>query len=594
MEPDVLVVADRVRNTIQLGESHFREFKSAFQGATASKRPRPVRDLCVDIGEALVAFANADGGELLIGVEDDGTVTGIPHGADDVATLLNAPRTHVHRDSPLPLQLATSLKIDDRTVLYFVVAKGASEIYQLPDGRCLRRSERSTIPETIKRIQFERQERISREYDRQFVDGAQVTDLDLQQVQNSADSLLRGIGPERYLQQVGLAEYSPAGLRLRNAALLLFARDIRRWHPRCSVRIVTVAGNELRVGEHYNVRSETVIEGNILDLILRAWESLRFVLVARTEFGSDARFEQKYVYPEVACREALVNAIAHRDYASHGGIDVFVFDDRLEIRNPGSLLSTLRVADLQELKGAHESRNVLIARVLREHKFMAELGEGMRRMFRAMEENELQHPQIAVDGASFTVALPNKSVFTEQQEQWLSVFREYPLTPLQRRIVLCGMNDREISQSDIYRAIKTRDRNVYDREVTGLRNAGILVQIRTPIQARNLAERKGVHRSEVGRFRVQVPKSRRPPEAVLAVFVGNLPVSVSEEELRRVFQIVGRVKQIDLPTPRGTSFRFAFVHYFDRAAVNKAIAELDGTRIGGRPISVRPFIPKVS
>lgn len=593
MEPDVLLLADRVRNTIQLGESHFREFKSAFDGPPASKHPRPPRSICGDIGEALVAFANADGGELLIGVEDDGAVTGVSHSPDEVAAMLRAPSTHVHPDSPLPLQRSTSIAIDGKTVLYFAVAKGTSEIYQLVDGRCLRRSEKSSQPETIKRIQFERQERQSRECDRQFVDGAQVTDLDLQHVQDLANSLLRGIGPERYLQQVGLAEYTSSGLRLRYAALLLFAREIQRWHPRCQVRLLTVAGNALGAGEHYNVRSETVVQGNILDLLLRSWEALRFALVARTEFGADARFEQKYVYPEVACREALVNAIAHRDYTSHGGIDVFVFDDRLEIRSPGALLSTLRVTDLQQLKGAHESRNALLARTLRDQSFMRELGEGMRRMFQSMEENELQKPEIKSDSASFSVVLPNRSVFGERQEQWLSVFRGYPLTTLQRRIIVCGMEGREISQDDIFRAIKTRDRDVYDREVTGLRKSQILTEIRTNAAAKTLAVARGVKGSEVGRFSVHVPSSTRLSETVFAVFVGNLPGNASEDELRRVFQSVGRVKQIDLPERGRQLYRFGFVHYFDREAVSRAIAELDGTHIGDRAISVRPFIPKV-
>ena len=52
--------------------------------------------------------------------------------------------------------------------------------------------------------------------------------------------------------------------------------------------------------------------------------------------------------PEQACREALINAIAHRDYSISNGIEVFIDDDRLEVRNPGALLSTLKLADLEE------------------------------------------------------------------------------------------------------------------------------------------------------------------------------------------------------------------------------------------------------
>ncbi len=66
--PDLLILQERIKNTIRLGESHFREFKSAFEGPPDSKKPGTVKNLARYIGEALAAFANADGGELLIGV----------------------------------------------------------------------------------------------------------------------------------------------------------------------------------------------------------------------------------------------------------------------------------------------------------------------------------------------------------------------------------------------------------------------------------------------------------------------------------------------------------------------------------------------
>jgi ATP-dependent DNA helicase RecG len=186
-----------------------------------------VKNICKYIGEALVAFANADGGELLIGVEDDGTISGIHHKEPDIHRMLAAPKTHVHHDSILPIVTASKLKLEEKVVLFFSVSKGTTEIYQLPDGRCVRRKDKSTVPVTFKQIFFERQEVKSREYDRKFVDGATVNDLDVDYIQSIADSYLRGLSVEGYLQQVDLAEYSTGGLRLRMAALLLFAKDIQ-------------------------------------------------------------------------------------------------------------------------------------------------------------------------------------------------------------------------------------------------------------------------------------------------------------------------------------------------------------------------------
>lgn len=405
---DILLLEERVRNTIQLGESHFREFKSALEGSAQNKKPRSVKDICRDIAEALVAFANADGGELLVGVEDDGAITGILHDEQEISQMLAAYQTHVHAESQLPIAAATKLQIDGKTVLFFSVTKGTSEIYQLPDGRCIRRQDKSSIPVAVKQIQFERQEINSREYDRHFVDGATVNDLDLAFIQSLADNYLRGLSIERYLQQMGLAEYATGGLRLRMAALLLFAKDIQRWHPRSQVRALKVAGTQIKSGEHYNVKSDEIVRGNIFELLLNSWEQLRPLLAYKTEFGSDAKFEQKYLYPEGATREALINAIAHRDYSIQNGIEIFVFDDRMEIKSPGALLSSLNIESLRELQGSHESRNVLIARTLRENKYMRELGEGIKRIFELMEQGELDKPTLYSNSVSFSVILTHK------------------------------------------------------------------------------------------------------------------------------------------------------------------------------------------
>src|SRR5436309_2440239 len=120
---ETLLLIERVRNTIQLGESHFREFKSALQGPEMAKRPRSAKSICDNIAEALVAFANADGGELLIGVEDSGRITGLPQSADDVQMMLAAPRSHVHAEAILPLTAATELLLDGQRVLFFSVPK---------------------------------------------------------------------------------------------------------------------------------------------------------------------------------------------------------------------------------------------------------------------------------------------------------------------------------------------------------------------------------------------------------------------------------------------------------------------------------------
>jgi ATP-dependent DNA helicase RecG len=526
--------------------------------------------------------------------------------------MLAAVKTHVYAGQVLPLTFATRVIIRGKTVLFFAVTKGTTQIYQLPNGRCVRRKDKECLPVSFQDIQFERQEIRSREFERQFVDGPTVADLDQEELQIAANSYLKGLSVERYLQQVGLSEYSPGGLRLRMAALLLFAKDIRRWQPRCQIRILRVLGTALGAGDKYNAKEDITEEGNILRLLVRGWDLLRTAfLVQRTQFTGAARFDTKFVYPEQACREALINAIAHRDYSTQNGIDIFVYDDRMEVKSPGSLLSTLRVNDLQELKGAHESRNPLIARVLREHRYMRELGEGMRRIFEAMEQSDLEKPLLVSEGQSFSIVLSSKSLFNQREEDWLSLFQTSTLSRLQKRIVVAGIDGKELSPETIYRAMNTEDRDTYDLEVTGLRKSGILHESRSSSAAQQMARNKRTPKGKIPRFRVSSqplkPDSAevRPQSAPTlirrelfpedtGVFVGNLPSGASDGDLHSVFQRFGTVRKVTLRRDMrpGHEGRYGIVWFDSSAEVEKAIDGLYGFRLNDRELMLQRFRAK--
>lgn len=570
---ELLAMAERVRNAISLGESHFREFKSALEGRPGYKRPRNVSAVCRDIAEALVAFVNADGGDLLVGVEDDGEITGIPHDHEQVDAMLASPTTHVYGDAAIPLQYATRLSIDGKQILFFSVLKGSQRVFQLADGRCVRRSGTSTVPESAERIMFDRREASSRSYDSEFVDGASVSDLDLGLLQATADRYLKGITPERYLQQVGLAQFDSGGLVLRKAALILFARDIVRWHPRSQVRVIKIVGNKLGTGRDYRAISDEYATGNLLELLVRSWEQLRPFLAYKTEFGEDTRFEQKYIYPEDACREALINALTHRDYTINNPVEIFVFDERMEIKSPGGLLSTLSVEQITRLEGAHESRNSLIARALREAGYVRELGEGMRRIFELVQASDLKPPTIATTESTFSVTLFNKSIFSEQQISWLALFTgSINLSLLQQRIVVAGMNDRELSPNGIYQAMNTRDRNTYDREVSALRASGLLVEVRTNSAAASLAQEAGKAKGDIGRFRVVTPDLAVPLNRLNNVVLSGVPADSRQADIRDALSEYGQVKTFRFSKLK-TGVRKVYVRMADGTAAETLIRQ---------------------
>jgi ATP-dependent DNA helicase RecG len=613
---DVLTIKQRIQNTIAAGESHFREFKTALMGPPGAKVPRAVKEISADIAEALVAFANADGGELLIGVEDDGQVTGIPHNASDTDLILTSWKAKIQSDasdptSHLPILMAQIVSLEAGKVAFFAVGKGTTRIFQMTDGRCVRRKDRASEPANVNHLLFEAREVESRAYDQQFVDGASISDLNLQLIQTVANQILPGMSAEFYLQQTGLGDYALGGLRLRRAALLLFAKHIERWHPRSQIRVIRVSGTELESGPQYNAIHDEQRTGNIFELLTESWDTLRGFLANRTQFGSDARFDQQYLFPEHACREALVNAIAHRAYNIMNPVEIYVFDDRMEIKSPGALLSTVTIEGLLRLQGVHESRNPLIARVLREGKFMRELGEGMRRIFELMEQSEIQAPTLHSDATSFTIALQNRTIYTPPQELWLELFRDYQLTALQKRIVVAGMGDRPLSRDDVIQAMRNHDRDTYDRTVSRLRKLGILIETRTNAAASRIAQVNRIPKNKVHRFRVVIPgrdldeastpSPAQPAAPSRATALASperrvfLQFSAARGELDRaavhqLFQKCGPIERVDLPMwPSGRQKGFGFVWFELRESAALAVNQINGATLNGQRIVVEAY-----
>jgi ATP-dependent DNA helicase RecG len=502
---DTLALTERLAAARKLGESHFREFKSAWEGPMLARTPRQPRAIAKDIGETLVAFANADGGELFVGVEDDGEVTGVPHDLGTTAALMRAPIDQVHPNTPLAEPVVRKLLVDEKLVLYFSVDKGTRQVHLTSAGRCLQRRDRSTVPAPSEQIAFARDEQASREYDRAYVDGASPADLRHEMLQRVSTDLTPGMSEEKCLQLLGLADYDQHGVRLRRAALLLFGTEVGKWHPRCSVRVLRVAGTDIGRGRDYNVTKDEMVSDNIMGLLSRGWDLVRPHLT-RTRLANQGRFEEQIQYPEDACREALINAIAHRDYAIEGrNIEVFVFDDRMEIRTPGALLSTVALAGLRELRGLHESRNALIARVLRELGYMREMGEGLRRMYHVMKAHDLVPPELLAADSSFSVVLRHESAFSEADQRWLQAFEGFGLTREEKLVVLLGQNSQLISAQQIWDTLDLVDTEVYRRIVLGLQVKGLLENKVEKGVASNRARKAKKSVRTIPRFAIREP-----------------------------------------------------------------------------------------
>ena len=165
------------------------------------------------------------------------------------------------------------------------------------------------------------------------------------------------------------------------AALLLFAKDPTRWHPRAGIDFVKYEGNERQHGTSLNVVKRIRFEAPLVRLIDEAVGRIKEHIRERTILH-DLFFRERLEYPTFAWQEALVNAVAHRDYSLAGApVEVWMFDDHISVRSPGLPPPPVTLEHLRQQKSIHFSRNPLIVRVLADLGYLREMGEGVPRIY---------------------------------------------------------------------------------------------------------------------------------------------------------------------------------------------------------------------
>jgi len=596
---NLLRLKERVEIALELGESHYREFKSALEGSPNAKKPRDLKEIFSDVAKTLVAFANADGGELFIGIEDNNTVSGIPFSDDKINAILNASENYVMAATPLPIKRKNIIGYNGLKVVYFSVDKGSKFVHQTSKGECFQRKDRESLPTSADSIRFAREEAFSREYDRQFEDLASVIDLDLSLVSDVAREItkIKNISPEKFLQYMELAEFDGDRLRLRKASLLLFAKRPNKWHPRSRVRILRVNGTEEKSAPDYNVTEVADVDGNIFQLIEQSWEALRPAL-SETRYSDDGLFKTQVIYPEPACREALINAITHRDYSIEGrGIEIRIFTDRLEILSPGKLLSKYTIEDLKELKGAHETRNTYLAKVLREYGYIRELGEGIRRMFEIMKSNELVEPQLSSPNKSFIVTLFYKFIYTKEEKLWLEHFEHLKLSREQKTVVKLGINNRLISPKEIFDNVGIVDTDHYRQLVESLRKLGILTSKISINEAQKLSKERRIPKKSIPRFLITLPSekvseiSEKDISDYARIFVGNVDYTATEQDIEKLFTQFGEVSDVHIHKDRSTGKPrgSAVVEFESKESLRKALNYTKSLFLNTRKLMLREF-----
>jgi len=426
-----------VRTIIAAGESYYSEFKGAWTFGPDGKSPRDIKDVATDIGEAVVAFANSDGGDLLVGVEDSGSITGIPWDGDKFQYLASAHQSQVPRFS-VGTQVS-DVEIDGYRVLLFRVQDHATEVVVTSSGKCLWRKGATSEPIPPEEISRRRLHRLGdTSYEAQPIPTAVLADVDLPWESLLGRPHLRTFTENQdtigILRYWNLLDARNGSVTLRRACLLLFAKEPLRWHPNNRVRIRWVAGGTEGFGARLGTR-EREESGPISRLAVRATMSLYQRL--SVDSRADQLFNQGNLLPRQAVEECVINALAHRNYAIEGSsIEIVLFPDRVEFKSPGRLPEPLTIADLQARVGVHRSRNPLIMRVLRDLGWTRDQGEGMRRIFAAMLQVELNEPELEVVGDTFIVRLSTQSVYDEQTRSWIAAYGPFGLQPHERKYLI--------------------------------------------------------------------------------------------------------------------------------------------------------------
>ena len=362
----------------------------------------------------LIAFANADGGVIAVGVEDDGTITGIDGYQEHINELLRVPFDYCKPSVQIETELLACTNRDgepDYILLIEVLQSNELHANQADDVFF-------RVGDKSKKLNFDERLQLmyakgTRYFEDTPVPDAAMEDIDIGFVKAYLDFVreyTQKLGyrksPEEYLRENKEFISTKGGKEeVSTAAMLLFGKNPKHYFPRARIRFVRYEGTEAKVGAEMNVIKDVVFEGRVLQVIEKALEFVRSQIKERTYLGADTRFVTEPEYPEFAWKELIVNAVAHRDYSIKGtDIQIKMFDDRLTVESPGTLPGIVR---LNNMRHVHFSRNPKIAQFLHEYEYVQEFGEGVDRLYEVMETAGLPQPEYRVEAFMLYATIRN-------------------------------------------------------------------------------------------------------------------------------------------------------------------------------------------
>lgn len=374
-----------------------------------------------DLAKEIVAFLNLDGGAVLLGIEDDGSVSGTsrPNLEEWVAELCR-----VKIEPPIVPHLTLVRGIETgKDVLIVRVSQGPDKPYARVHNN--RRTYFIRVGSTSREASREELERMFQasgrvQYGLKPVPGAALDDLDDRRLRDYFARVLGGSAPadaaveewERLLRNLDLMTMSAGQAVPTIDGMLLFGRTPKRFLPQSGIRALCYPG----ATPDYATRADEQLKGPLVPLCAADGSITESGLVEQTlDFVNrntepTAHLEggqrvDRPAYPPVVLREAVVNALVHRDYSVAGSdITLAVYSDRLEIQSPGRLPNTVTLEGMKA--GMRYARNQTLVNVMRDYRYVDFRGMGVReKIIPGMRAHNGTEPEFVSEESRLTVRL---------------------------------------------------------------------------------------------------------------------------------------------------------------------------------------------
>ena len=355
-----------------------------------------------------MAFANADGGDIAIGVSDKTRkIEGVDQHTEKLNELLRVPLDFCNPSVSITSDLLPCTDKDgneNHILLMHIPASSELHTNQADEAfmRVGDKSRRLSFEERIQ-LMYDKGERY---YEDTAVYGATVDDIDMAAVERYTELIGYTKSANQYLHENNgfITTNAKGEEQVSVACILLFGKYPQKFFPRGRTRFIRYKGTEERVGAEMNVIKDVTFEGTILDQVKATIAYLETQVEEHTFLGQHGQFVTNRDYPKFVIQEMVVNACCHRAYNIKGTeIQIKMFDNRLVFESPGRLPGTVKPSNIRH---THFSRNPKIAQFLKAYDYVKEFGEGVDRVCRELEANGTPHLSFHLDDFILKITVP--------------------------------------------------------------------------------------------------------------------------------------------------------------------------------------------